>query len=116
MSQEIDQNCACGGLRMILGTLPDDDIMNTPCPLCNENSPDELGAANCSAVEVKNWTATDAQNALMMIDRYGRRFQVKAIGWDGTVHVVASDTIKPEGRDGWRLFVIRQNAKGEIPT
>jgi hypothetical protein len=46
-----------------------------------------------------------------MVDKNGRQFQVTAIGWDGTVHVAASDTIKPEKRDGWRLFVIQHNEK-----
>jgi hypothetical protein len=84
--------------------------MNTP------TNSEALPLMNCSAVEVKDWTATDAQNALMMIDKNGRRFQVNAIGWDGTVHVSASDTIKPDQRDGWRLFVIQHNVQAQTPT
>ena len=30
----------CGGLTMIPSDDPDGDIMNTPCPKCNEWSPD----------------------------------------------------------------------------
>lgn len=88
---------------------------NTTQP-ASENKQTAVGgrsAPACSAVEVKNWTASDAKDSLMMMDQSGRRFHVTGIGWDGTVGVVAYDAIKPEDRDGWRLFVIQQNDKSD---
>jgi hypothetical protein len=38
---EGESDCSvCGGCFMILGPEPNDDVMNTPCPKCNEHSKD----------------------------------------------------------------------------
>ena len=64
----------------------------------------------CSAICVKDWTATDATQAVMMVDDVGTAWQVARVEWDGTVHVVSQKTIRLDERHHWRAYLFPQNA------
>ena len=65
---------------------------------------------NCSAVEIKDWTAKDAMGGAVIVSEDGRLWQIEGVGFGGHVHVTASEIIKPQDRHHWKLF--KPNVQG----
>ncbi|MDA0814885.1 MAG: hypothetical protein O3C21_21100 [Verrucomicrobia bacterium] len=81
--------------------MPNDNQTTNESPSCNKPR---------HTLRVHDWTAADAGNAIVMEDDAGTLWRVERVEWDGTVHVVAGKTIRPDERVGWRAHLFQHNA------